>query len=77
MKWIYAALFGWITGSIVFAMVWAVLASYAKREADQQTPRWPVIWAASIAFMVIALSWAGFFREVLPLPGPDDYQDRP
>lgn len=78
MKWVAAAFTGWATGALVFILVWALLVAYfAKDEADKRTPPWPVMWAMSIAFMVIALSWAGFFREVFRLPVSDDtYEQR-
>ena len=73
MKWVYAALTGLITGWVVFVAIWALLASRVANPADGKVPPRPVVWAMSIAFIVIALSWAGFFRDVLPLPGPDEF----
>jgi hypothetical protein len=73
MKWAYAALTGLITGWVVFVAIWAILASRVANPADGKVPPRPVVWAMSIAFIVIALSWAGFFRDVLPLPAPDEF----
>lgn len=80
MKWVGAAFVGWAVGTLVFMFVWAIIVAYiAKEESDKKIPPWPVIWAMSIAFIVIALSWAGFFREVMPLPATHDelYGDEP
>ena len=79
MKWLAAALIGWVVGTLVFMFVWAAIVAYiAKDESDKKIPPWPVMWAMSIAFMVIALSWVGFFWEVMPLPVlHDPYGDEP
>jgi hypothetical protein len=79
MKWFAAAFTGWVVGWIVYAICWAVLAEkFAKENDDKRAPPWPVTWAMSVAFVVIALSWAGFFREVVPLPVRDDvYEQEP
>jgi hypothetical protein len=77
MKWVYAALTGLVMGWVVFVPVWAILANTVGNPAERKIPPRPVAWAMSIAFIAIALSWAGFFREVAPLPAPDEYeQDR-
>lgn len=79
MRWLAAAFTGWAVGTFVFVIVWALLvAKFAKEQDDKRTPPWPVTWAMSVAFIVIALSWAGFFRDVVPLPVRDDaYEQEP
>jgi len=73
MEWVAAAFTGWFVGTLVFVFAWAIIVAYlAKDESDKKIPPWPVMWAMSVAFVVIALSWAGFFREVFPLPVRDD-----
>lgn len=68
MKWLTAAILGYIIGLIVFAFVWALIVStFAKSDEDRKPPPWPAKWAMGIAFLVVALSSAGFFREVIPL----------
>lgn len=61
MKWIAAAFLGWAMGMVVFLFVWAALVNsrLVKFDIDRAKPKWPAIIAMSIAFVVIALSWAG------------------
>jgi hypothetical protein len=78
MKWIAAAFLGWATGMIVFLVVWAALVNsrLVKFDIDRASPKWPAMTAMGVAFIVIALSWAGFFRDVLPIGsgrGPDGW----
>ena len=78
MKWIAAAFVGWAVGTVVFLFVWAALVAYVAKDAyDKENPRWPAMLAMSIAFMVIALSWAGFFKGVMPVTHDDPYADGP
>jgi biotin transporter BioY len=67
MGWISSAFFGFIVGWLVFAAVWATLASgFATTEEEKQTPPWTVSWAMSIAFMLIALLWPVLFLDAQP-----------
>ena len=67
MGWISSAFFGFVVGWVVFALVWATLASqFAKTDEEKQTPPWTVSWAMSIAFMLVALSWPIFFLDAQP-----------
>jgi hypothetical protein len=55
-------------GSAVFVLAWSVLVAWlAKAPADKALPRWLTSVAMGIAFAVVALSWSGFFRDVLPI----------
>ena len=76
MEWLYAALTGLILGWVVFIPVWAILASRVENPEHGKVPPRPVVWAMSIAFIVLAISWAGFFREVIPLAPSDDYEQQ-
>ncbi len=78
MKWVYAAITGFMIGWLTYVVAWAALSNtrFAKDPEEKKSPPWPVVWAMSIAFVVIALSWAGFFREVIPLPAPDEYEQQ-
>ena len=77
MKWVTAAFLGYVLGWLAFMVVWAIAIRFARSEHERRLPTRPVIWAASAAFIVIALSWAGFFRDVLPLMPERTEYDRP
>jgi hypothetical protein len=65
LKWVAAAFLGLVVGFVVFVLAWTMLVSYfVKFDFEGQTPEWPVMSAMSIAFIVLALSWAGFFSEL-------------
>jgi cytochrome bd-type quinol oxidase subunit 2 len=62
-KYLAAAVTGWTMGTLVFVVVWAILTTkFVRDPADKRMPTWPSMWAMSVAFVVIALSWSGLFR---------------
>ena len=76
MKWLGAAFAGWAVGTITFFVVWSVLAEkFAKLPADREMPSWPARWAMSVAFVVIALSWAGAFKGLVPIGAFESFYD--
>jgi len=69
MNWVSTAFMGIIIGYAAFGLAWVILSNwFGKTEVEKAVPERPTMWAMAFAFAIIALSWSGFFRDIVP-PG--------